>query len=51
VESLQTGKKKQETRSLREAIANYSELYDELADMPWARFFDDTNSDPEVHEE
>jgi LPS sulfotransferase NodH len=50
VESLQTGKKKQETRSLREAIANYSELYDELADTPWARFFDNTDPNSEVDE-
>jgi LPS sulfotransferase NodH len=39
-EELETPKKKQETRPLDEAIANYPELNDALADTSWSRFFD-----------
>ena len=39
---------KQEKRALDDAIANYSELYDEMADTPWARFFDDADPEHEI---
>jgi LPS sulfotransferase NodH len=50
VENLQTETEKQEKRALEDAIANYSELYAELKDTPWARFFDDTDPNSEVDE-
>ena len=48
VEPLQTEKRKQETRSLHEAISNYEALHGALADTPWARFFDDADPEHEV---
>jgi LPS sulfotransferase NodH len=49
-QSLKTTITRQRTTPLRVAVANYNELRDQLADTPWAVFFEDDDLDHDCHE-